>query len=392
MRRPDCLLIEGCDFESFPPGGQLSTAKQMLRAFGDRLALVGICSRDDVPVGRWVERELSGKRVLFFGIGRRSRSARRPLVPARITQGLDLARHRDGILSLGVRNVFIEAVEDLFVVTRWKLDSVCLCLPGLENPLSISRYPWARRFAGALDRALFAALAKVQVILASADDRAIEEFVARSRGTLAPGRVVQLCTHYDSSVFRPLPLAECRRALGIPEGSVVVVTTGRINRAKGWDLLLDAYQEFRRECRDALLVFVGDGEDRPELEQRIELAGLIGRGRVTGFVPPATVASWLNAADLYVVGSRAEGWSIAMLEALACGKPLVSTDVSGARTLVRDRENGFVVSTRSAIEFAARMRAALALPDAAAVSREIARRHDIVNLPREIGEVWKVLA
>jgi glycosyltransferase involved in cell wall biosynthesis len=116
------------------------------------------------------------------------------------------------------------------------------------------------------------------------------------------------------------------------------------------------------------------------------------RVKVTGFLPPARVAQWLNAADLALVGSHTEGWSVAMLEALACGKPLVSTGVSGARAMIREAENGFIVCSRDPEEYAGAIRRALALPGAARVSLELARQYALPEFARRIGRVFKPLS
>lgn len=391
LRTPDCLLIEGCDFVGFPPGGQLTTARHMMKAYGDRLALVGICT-DDTPVGRWVERVFDGRPFLFYGVGRRRPSAKRPLVPARLSQYLRLSRHRDGVLSLGVRAAFLQGPEELMVASRWGLDSVCYRFPGVANPLAMPRYAWGRLLARSFDRRLFDALDRTHVILASADERAIGELVARSRGRLRRDRIHQLPTHYDSTVFVPRPREEARRALGVDGPGPLLVSSGRLNRVKGWDLLLDALARFRASRGRARLVFVGDGEDRAALERRAAAAGLADAVGVTGFVAPATVATWLAAADVVLVGSRVEGWSISMLEALGCGQAVVSTDVSGAREMIREGENGFIVASRDPGEFAAAIEAALGLPSAREVSLALARGYDLAKLVRVIGAAWKVLA
>ena len=170
---PDCLLLEGCDFDRFPAGGQLAVARQLMAAFGPRLALVGI-STDGTPVGRWVEKELDGRRFHFFATGRREVGAGRPPVPARLSRYLGLRRHREAILSLGARAAFTQAPEDLLAVAGWGLDRLCYCFPGVENPLAASRYPWARPLAALHDRVLFRALRRADAILASADDEAID--------------------------------------------------------------------------------------------------------------------------------------------------------------------------------------------------------------------------
>jgi glycosyltransferase involved in cell wall biosynthesis len=395
MKRPDCLLIDSSDFQAFPPGGPLAHSRQLLAAFGPRLALVGICT-DGTPTGRWVERELDGRRYHFFGLGRRRPGAVRPLVPARLQQLLRLTRHRRGILSLGVRAAFVQAPEDLIAVSRWGLDRLCYQLHGVENPLAVlPRYAWGGPLARWFDRLTFSALEQAEVILASADDAAIDRLVARSRGRLARERVVRFPTHYDPDVFGPgdpRERAEARRALGWAEGEPVAVCVGRLNQVKGWDLLLAAFEELRRAVPAARLCFVGDGEDRPTLEARLAERGLADRVAVTGFQPPREVARHLRAADLAVVGSHREGWSVAMLEALACGLPMVATDVSGARELVRPGENGFVVEAREPGAFAQAMAAALRLPRAREVSLALAADYRLDRLAARLGARWGVLA
>jgi glycosyltransferase involved in cell wall biosynthesis len=389
--RPDCLLVEGCDFVAFPPGGQLTTARQMMAAFGERLALVGICT-DDTPTGRWIERDLGGKRFLFYGVGRRKPSAKRPLIPARLSQFLRLSRHREGILSLGVRAALLQAPEELMVVSKWGLESLCYRFPGVANPLVMARYAWGRLLARWFDRRLFDALERTDVIFASADEEAIGALVRRSAGRLARERIHRLPTHYDSTVFVPAPSADARRSLGLGSAAPLLVSSGRLNHVKGWDLVIDAFAHVRATRANAHLVFVGDGEDRHGLERRAAAAGVADAVTVTGFVAPRVVATWLNAADVVVVGSYVEGWSIAMLEALGCGKPLVSTDVSGAREMIRQGENGFVVRSRDPRAFARAILSAADLSSAPSISLSLARNYDLANLIRQVGSVWKVLA
>jgi glycosyltransferase involved in cell wall biosynthesis len=80
-----------------------------------------------------------------------------------------------------------------------------------------------------------------------------------------------------------------------------------------------------------------------------------------------------------------------MLETLACGKPLVSTDVSGARAMVRQGINGFVVA-REPDPFSSAVVSALELKDCQAASLEIARRFSVDTLARDLGVIWPPLA
>jgi glycosyltransferase involved in cell wall biosynthesis len=104
----------------------------------------------------------------------------------------------------------------------------------------------------------------------------------------------------------------------------LVVCVGRLCRQKGQDVLLRAWPSVLRRVPGARLALVGDG---PEDERLRQLApeGVLFAGAVTDAVP------WYQAADLVVLPSRWEGMALAPLEAMACGRPVVVTDVAGAR-------------------------------------------------------------
>ncbi|MFF5531778.1 glycosyltransferase family 4 protein [Streptomyces cinerochromogenes] len=108
------------------------------------------------------------------------------------------------------------------------------------------------------------------------------------------------------------------------DGNPLVVCVGRLCRQKAQDVLLAAWPEILTRLPQARLVLVGDGPDREVLRQQAPPSV-----RFTGAVPDA--APWYRAADLVVLPSRWEGMALAPLEALACGTPVVVTDVDGAR-------------------------------------------------------------
>jgi glycosyltransferase involved in cell wall biosynthesis len=168
----------------------------------------------------------------------------------------------------------------------------------------------------------------------------------------------------------------------------VFVNPGRISHLKGWELLLDAFEEFLRRHCDSLLFFVGDGEDRSRLQAQIETRGLNSLVKITGFQHQGQVASYLNAANVLVFGSFVEGWSVAMLEALACGKAIVSTEVSGAKSMIRPGQNGFIVEDRNPLKFADAMEKALGLRDATNISISIASGFELTRMGETLARVW----
>jgi glycosyltransferase involved in cell wall biosynthesis len=388
---PDVLLIEPCNFEDFPPGGQLSFAKQMISAFGNRLALVGI-STDGAPVGHWVTKRFDGSDYRFFAFGHRKVFSTKPLVPARITAYLDIARHRKAIMSLGVRYAFTQSPETLMAIYDWPWNGICYMTPGCANPLKMARYRWARPFTKLYDAKLFSALKHVDVILACADKRAIEDFARRSKGLLQPEQIIQFPTRVDTAIFRPLPFRQIRQKLELNGPGPLLVVCGRINKVKGWDLLILAFRCFQQMYPNARLVFVGDGEDSPALEQTIDRQDLAGSVLLVGFQLPNQVAEYLNAADVVIVGSYEEGWSVAMLEALACGQVVVSTDVSGARDMIIQGRNGLIIPNRDPEQFASAVAQALVLERPNPVSLCIAEKYSLVNLRRDLCQLWQPLS
>ncbi|MFJ4198325.1 glycosyltransferase [Streptomyces sviceus] len=130
----------------------------------------------------------------------------------------------------------------------------------------------------------------------------------------------------DTERFRPAAADTVRAGLlpGVGPGVPLVVCVGRLCRQKGQDVLLRAWDTVLRRVPQARLVLVGDGPERDVLRERAPESVLFA-GAVADAVP------WYRAADLVVLPSRWEGMALAPLEAMACGRPVVMTDVDGAR-------------------------------------------------------------
>lgn len=161
---------------------------------------------------------------------------------------------------------------------------------------------------------------------------------------------------------------------------------------KGWDLILSAASFLKSNGLNFKLIFVGDGEDRKKIVKTIKHLELELYIDITGFVPHNNVSTYLNAADLCVVASHREGWSLAMLEILACGKPLVSTDISGAKDMIKNGKNGYIVKQRDARLFANAILNALKLKNSSEVSLEIANKYSTKTIATDLGNIWKPLS
>lgn len=117
-----------------------------------------------------------------------------------------------------------------------------------------------------------------------------------------------------------------------------VVFVGRLAPEKGLDTLIDAWPTVLETCPAARLTLVGDGPERPSLEARRDRLGLGSSIEFAGASDDATPL--LRASDLFVLPSKEEGMSIALLEAMALGMPLVASSIPGNRRLVADFRQG----------------------------------------------------
>lgn len=180
----------------------------------------------------------------------------------------------------------------------------------------------------------------------------------RARYHLDDKRIVEIFNPIDVDAWRPGDRAAARRALGLPPEAQVVAWHGQVQiRRKGLDVLLDAWSRLRRERprRDLRLVLAGAGEDVEAVRSEIARRRLAGVTMIDRWLGQNELARILAAADVYAFASRHEGFAIAPVEALACGLPVVATDVAGIPELLADggEQGGVVVPQQDSAAFAA---------------------------------------
>jgi glycosyltransferase involved in cell wall biosynthesis len=158
---------------------------------------------------------------------------------------------------------------------------------------------------------------------------------------IAPKRVVSIPTGIDTSRFAPGDRLAARNETGIQPGSGPVIgIVATLRSGKAHRFLIQALTD--RRLDGALLVIVGDGPQEDNLRAQAAELGLTSRvifaGRQQDVVP------WLNALDIFVLPSTAiEGAPQAVMQAMACGIPLITTPVGAIPELVRDGETGLFV-------------------------------------------------
>ena len=156
-----------------------------------------------------------------------------------------------------------------------------------------------------------------------------------------------------------------RRELGLEADRSYLLCAGNASRAKGIYDFYAAYKRLRETFRALGAIWVGDGPEAAALRARSR-AEAVGDGFcITGMQPRPTVLRYMEAADVMLFASHAEGLPNAVMEAMAAGLPTVATDVGGIREVVRHGVTGLLVPARDVEAMTAAVRALLERPDEA---------------------------
>ena len=182
----------------------------------------------------------------------------------------------------------------------------------------------------------------------------------------------------DLSVFHPRNRTEARRTLQLDPQSEAVVYIGRMDVRKGLRELIEAAAALRPQRPNLHVYLVGEGPDRPVLEAAIQSHDAAGYIHGLPGCAPDDVAVWMAAADLVTLPSYMEGCPNVVLEALACGRPVVATNVGGIPEIMSDA-CGRLVPSREPVALAQALASVLdASWDAASISAHWSRSWNAV--------------
>ncbi|MGZ5927589.1 MAG: glycosyltransferase family 4 protein [Rhizomicrobium sp.] len=178
----------------------------------------------------------------------------------------------------------------------------------------------------------------------------------------APSRVVTLRNGVDLARFSPGDRDAARKRLGLD--GFTLLSVGSLIPRKGHELIIAALADLP----DTRLLIAGSGPMRAELERVAEEKGVASRVRFLGEIAHDALTDAYRAADIFVLASSREGWANVLLEAMACGTPVVATNVNGTPEVVQDPKLGALVQERSAPALARAIKQLRALsPDRRAV-------------------------
>ena len=217
---------------------------------------------------------------------------------------------------------------------RWLDVPVTITLRGTE-----SRHASDRRLAPKVKDALMGATR----IFAVAD--ALKQVAVRLG--VPADKIEVVGNGVDARRFVRVSQPEARAELGLPLDAPVLISVGGLVERKGFHRVIELLPRLRQRWPDLRYLIVGgasaEGNNRPMLEAQVAELKLQDCVRFLGSLPPDELKHPLSAADVFVLSTGNEGWANVFLEAMACGLPVVTTDVGGNREVVNSAELGIVV-------------------------------------------------
>lgn len=121
----------------------------------------------------------------------------------------------------------------------------------------------------------------------------------------------------------------------------LLVSVGRLIPQKNYEILIKGFEEAQKTCRDIKLIIVGGGPQQEKLLQLAEKKGLHNSIKIVGMVQRDEVYRIVNAADFFIIASKWEGFCNAVAEAMAAGKPIISSDIPTLREVIGDQSGFF---------------------------------------------------
>ena len=206
----------------------------------------------------------------------------------------------------------------------------------------------------------------------------VRQAILRQLGTSVESKIFTIANGVDTRRYnRPGNKIALCRELNLPDTCRLAVTVGRLTEQKGHACLIESAADILARHPDTRFLFVGDGELRGVLQTQVKHAGLSEHVHFLGNRPD--VPDLLAAADLFILPSLWEGLSVALLEAMAAGRPIVATAVSGSTQVMVDGVTGFLVPPADSKALANAVCALLDEPERAAAMGQAARQRVVIH-------------
>jgi len=196
---------------------------------------------------------------------------------------------------------------------------------------------------------------------------------------------------FDPALFKPRGREEARKALKLGQKHKIVLSVGNLKKVKGHINLIKSAKLVKPDDGQIHYYIVGEGPERPGLEQEIEKGRLAECVHLVGSKPHDEIPTWLAACDIFVLPSRFEGAPTVMFETLGCGRPVIGTDVGGIPDIINDPGVGAVVPADNPEALAEQIKRALSKQWDEKYIEEFAGKYTWNNLSRKIIKLYREL-
>ena len=164
--------------------------------------------------------------------------------------------------------------------------------------------------------------------------------------------VVVLQNGYSQNLFKPIERVEARKNIELPQDKKIIVSVGNLETIKGHKYLIYAMKRVIQKEKDILCSIVGSGSQLKSLKSLVKDLGLDNNIRLLGDKLHGEIPFWINASDVFVLPSLAEGNPTVMFECLGCGKPFVGTNVGGIPEVIINGKLGILIEPKNSEQLA----------------------------------------
>jgi N-acetyl-alpha-D-glucosaminyl L-malate synthase BshA len=151
----------------------------------------------------------------------------------------------------------------------------------------------------------------------------------------------------DTDRFKPINNQKIRKIYNINNNDILILFVGYLDTFKGIFELINAFDKIQQDNKNVKLMIVGTGPKKHELKDKITKMNLKNSIIFTGKLRPDEMHDYYQAADIFTLPSYTEGLPLVVLEAMACGLPVVVSNVGGIPEVINEGENGFLISPKN---------------------------------------------
>lgn len=162
------------------------------------------------------------------------------------------------------------------------------------------------------------------------------------RAGALPEKVVVIHNSCREEIYHDEDKMYARKKIGVSEGNKIILFVGNLIKLKGVYTLLEAMREIHKKDGNIVALIVGDGEEKENLLSRLKEWNLEDVVSLVGTIKEDELVHYYNAADVFVLPSLVEGQSVALLEAMACGLPIIASKIGGNIESITDQINGIL--------------------------------------------------